>query len=182
MIYCMFEQSGTFKNEFKKLGMDAIDLDIQNEFGETDRVIDLFAEIEKGYDGKPSVFDEVKQGDTIVAFFPCTRFEAYVPLHARAEMIQAKKWDLEKKLEYSRKIFGEINYMYQLWTKMWLICARGGASAHLRESIWAATHTLSVLPCKAEGNTCRPNALRRLLQEAYSVLVPQLRPEAELLL
>lgn len=45
----MFEQSGTFKNEFKKLGIDAVDLDIQNNFGETDYVIDLFAEIEKEY-------------------------------------------------------------------------------------------------------------------------------------
>ncbi len=48
----MFEQSGTFKNEFKKLGMEAIDLDILNDFGETDRMVDLFAEIEKGYEGK----------------------------------------------------------------------------------------------------------------------------------
>lgn len=47
----MFEQSGTFKNEFKKLGYDAVDLDIQNNFGETDYQIDLFAEIEKAYQG-----------------------------------------------------------------------------------------------------------------------------------
>ena len=47
----MFEQSGTFKNEFKKLGYDAVDLDIQNNFGETDMCIDLFAEIEKAYSG-----------------------------------------------------------------------------------------------------------------------------------
>ena len=44
--HCSFEQSGTFKNEFKKLGYEAYDYDIQNEFGETDYVIDLFAEIE----------------------------------------------------------------------------------------------------------------------------------------
>jgi len=44
-IHCFFEQSGTFKNEFKKLGFYAEDYDIQNEFGETDNVIDLFAEI-----------------------------------------------------------------------------------------------------------------------------------------
>ena len=47
--WCMFEQSGTFKNEFIKLGIPAVDLDIQNNFGETDYVIDLFAEIEKEY-------------------------------------------------------------------------------------------------------------------------------------
>lgn len=47
-VHCLFEQSGTFKNEFKKLGYEAYDYDIQNEFGETDNVIDLFAEIRGG--------------------------------------------------------------------------------------------------------------------------------------
>ena len=50
-FHCFFEQSGTFKNEFKKLGYDAEDYDILNDFGETDHVIDLFAEIEKAYEG-----------------------------------------------------------------------------------------------------------------------------------
>lgn len=50
-VHCLFEQSGTFKNEFKKLGYEAYDYDIQNEFGETDFEKDLFAEIEKGYRG-----------------------------------------------------------------------------------------------------------------------------------
>ena len=49
MIHCLFEQSGTFKNEFKKLGMEAQDYDILNDFGETDNVIDLFEEINNGY-------------------------------------------------------------------------------------------------------------------------------------
>ena len=47
-VYCFFEQSGTFKNEFKKLGIDAEDYDILNDFGETDHIIDLFAEIRGG--------------------------------------------------------------------------------------------------------------------------------------
>lgn len=50
-VHCFFEQSGTFKNEFKKLGYEAVDVDIQNNFGETDNVIDLFSEIEKAYEG-----------------------------------------------------------------------------------------------------------------------------------
>lgn len=50
-VHCFFEQSGTFKNEFRKLGYEAYDYDIQNNFGETDYVIDLFAEIEKAYSG-----------------------------------------------------------------------------------------------------------------------------------
>lgn len=50
-VWCFFEQSGTFKNEFKKLGIDAVDVDIQNNFGQTDHVVDLFAEIETAYGG-----------------------------------------------------------------------------------------------------------------------------------
>ena len=50
-VHLMFEQSGVFKNEFKKLGYDAVDVDIQNNFGETDYVTDLFAEIENAYRG-----------------------------------------------------------------------------------------------------------------------------------
>ena len=48
--HCLFEQSGTFKNEFIKLGIPAEDYDIQNNFGETDHVIDLFGEIERAYE------------------------------------------------------------------------------------------------------------------------------------
>lgn len=50
-VHCFFEQSGTFKNEFRKLGYEAEDYDIQNEFNETDNVADLFNEIEKCYTG-----------------------------------------------------------------------------------------------------------------------------------
>ena len=50
-VHCFFEQSGTFKNEFLKLGIPAFDYDIQNNFGETDHVMDLFSEIEKAYMG-----------------------------------------------------------------------------------------------------------------------------------
>lgn len=48
-VHCFFEQSGTFKNEFIKLGIPAEDYDIQNNFGQTDHQIDLFAEIETAY-------------------------------------------------------------------------------------------------------------------------------------
>lgn len=61
-VWCFFEQSGTFKNEFKKLGYEAIDLDIQNNFGETDYQIDLFAETENAFDWKPSIYDKIGGG------------------------------------------------------------------------------------------------------------------------
>ena len=49
--HCLFEQSGTFKNEFKKLGIEAYDYDILDDFGETDFIVDLFSEIEQAYRG-----------------------------------------------------------------------------------------------------------------------------------
>ena len=51
IAHCLFEQSGTFKNEFKKLGYEAYDYDILNYYGQTDFQIDLFAEIKKAYGG-----------------------------------------------------------------------------------------------------------------------------------
>ena len=65
-VHCLFEQSGTFKNEFKKLGIEAYDYDILNDYGETDHQIDLFAEIEGGYKGEPSIFDKITKDDLIL--------------------------------------------------------------------------------------------------------------------
>ena len=73
-VHCFFEQSGTFKNEFIKLGIPAEDYDIQNNIGQTDHVIDLFAEIEKAYGGGISAFDNISKDDLIIAFYPCIYF------------------------------------------------------------------------------------------------------------
>ena len=68
-VHLLFEQSGTFKNEFKKLGYEAYDYDIQNNFGETDYQIDIFSEIEKAYEGgQESIFDKMTKDDLILAF------------------------------------------------------------------------------------------------------------------
>lgn len=75
-VHCFFEQSGTFKNEFIKLGIPAEDYDLQNNFGETDHLIDLFGEIEKGYNREPSIFDNITPDDLIMAFFPCIYFSS----------------------------------------------------------------------------------------------------------
>ena len=72
--WCFFEQSGTFRDKFKELGIEAVDCDIQNEYGKTDCQIDLFKEIQKAYKGGKSIFDKIDKDDLIFAFFPCTRF------------------------------------------------------------------------------------------------------------
>ena len=63
-VHCLFEQSGTFKKEFIKLGFKAYDYDIQNEFGETDYIVDIYDEIEKGFLGLKSIFDNMSGGGT----------------------------------------------------------------------------------------------------------------------
>ena len=49
-VHLFFEQSATFRDEFRKLGYQAECYDIQNNFGKTDHVIDLFSEIDRAYD------------------------------------------------------------------------------------------------------------------------------------
>lgn len=79
-VHCLFEQSGTFKSAFKAMGYQAFDYDIQNLFGQTDYVIDLFEEIEQTYNilswnvDTRSIFTRMTANDLILAFFPCTYF------------------------------------------------------------------------------------------------------------
>ena len=112
--HCLFEQSGTFKNEFIKLGIEAEDYDILNDFGQTDHQIDLFKEIRGGYNGEPSLFDKIGDEDIVMAFFPCIRFEAQIQLSMRGDARQQKKWSMPQKIEYSMKLNNELNEMYTL--------------------------------------------------------------------
>ena len=126
IAHCLFEQSGTFKNEFKKLGYEAYDYDIQNEFGETDFVVDLYGEINKGYEGEPSIFDDISPDDLILAFFPCTRFEAQILLSFWGEQKQDKNMSLIDKLERNLRLHNELHTNYELVTKMAIVCIRKG--------------------------------------------------------
>lgn len=79
-VHCLFEQSGTFRDEFRKMGFEAFDYDINDELGKTDFRIDLFSEIEAAWEGKPSVFDGFNPEDFLMAFFPCVYFCHYSQL------------------------------------------------------------------------------------------------------
>lgn len=114
-VHCFFEQSGTFKNEFIKLGIPAEDYDIQNNFGETDNVVDLFAEIESAYDGKPSLFDNIR-GGLIMAFFPCIYFETIQQTYfclehfnlrnvSNTDKVKTAIDRLEKRTEYHKLLY-----------------------------------------------------------------------------
>lgn len=126
MIHCLFEQSGTFKNEFIKLGYEAQDYDILNDFGETDNVVDLFAEIEKAYCYRDSMFDQIRKDDLVMAFFPCTRFETQIGMAFRGVQRQMAKWDDEKKISYDMKLHKELHDLYQFVSMLAIVSLRKG--------------------------------------------------------
>ena len=140
--HCFFEQSGRFKNEFRSLGFEAWDYDIQNEFNETDFVIDLFSEIEKAYENKSSIFDKIQKEDTIIAFFLCIRFENQVQLHFRGTAFQQKKWNNEQKLEYDLRLHRELSNLYEIVTKMVIVCLNRKIPLII-ENPYSTTHYLT---------------------------------------
>ena len=84
----------------------------------------MFAEIRGGYDGKPSIFDNIGKDDLIFAFFPCTRFEAQILLWFRGESLQQKnKSDIDK-LEKDLELHTELSQNYELITKLAIVCLR----------------------------------------------------------
>ena len=132
-VHCFFEQSGTFKNEFKKLGYDAEDYDIQNNFGETDNVIDLFAEIEKEYNNltrqdktrqDKTVFANIDPcQDLVFAFFPCIYFTGSTnPCYYTLENINYRGLTTEEKFEKILERMDNRNYFYKLIYKLCGIC------------------------------------------------------------
>ena len=147
MFYCFFEQSGTFKNEFKKLGYDAEDYDILNQFNQTDHVVDLFEQIELAYEGGDSIFDKITPQDTIIAFFPCVRFSVQFLWHYKGTTKFIKDKSLLEKLEYDIKIHDELNHLYKLVSKLTIVCLKRKipliienpySSRHYLTQYWAA--------------------------------------------
>ena len=140
-IYCLFEQSGVFKNAFKDLGYEAYDVDICNDFGETDFQLDLFEHI--NYEGEfndislyrqkrgwglikkseyPTFFDKITPDDLIMAFYPCTRFVEKNMLNSRCENGGMKNYTPLDKIDYSRKIHNEIHENYQTLLNLIEVC------------------------------------------------------------
>lgn len=120
-VYCMFEQSGTFKTEFEILGYEAYDVDIENTFSKTDYQINIFDEIEACYQGKESFFDRIKSEDLIMAFFPCTYFSTLSQLCMRHSSNTMKKLSLREKTEKIIKRISEREYYYSILLKLYTI-------------------------------------------------------------
>lgn len=114
-VYCLFEQSGTFKNAFRQLGIPAKDYDIQNEFGKTDYICDLFRQIDNAYYNFDSIFSYMKPDELIFAFFPCIYFNEHNEMYfcatsynlrnlSPAAKIRAIIERSDKRQEYYRKV------------------------------------------------------------------------------
>lgn len=122
-VHCFFEQSGVFKNEFKKLGIEAEDYDVQNNFDETDHIIDLFAEIEKAYsEGGVSIFDTINKDDLIMAFFPCIYFEEMQMPYYSYNSYNIRKKDVREKHEVVIDRIMKRERFYILLHKLVAVC------------------------------------------------------------
>ena len=125
-VHCFFEQSGTFKNEFKKLGIDAFDYDVQNNFGETDCTDDLFQAIEDAYDGKPSLFDNISKDDLIMAFFPCIHFCQFSCINLKATLPKYKGYEPRRLYEHIMKNHTDRDIFYKLLCKFFCVVKERG--------------------------------------------------------
>ena len=136
-VWCLFEQSGTFKNEFKKLGYEAVDLDIQNNFGETDYQIDIFSEIEKAYEGgQESIFDKMTKDDLVLAFFPCIYFCATSQMAFSYGYTNYRKLNIMEKTEKILERSKNREYFFSLAVKMLTIATHKGIRL-IMENPWS---------------------------------------------
>ena len=135
-IWNLFEQSGTFKNEFKKLGYDAVDVDIQNNFGETDYQIDIFSEIEKAYENQESIFDKMTKDDLVMAFFPCIYFCATSQMAFSYGYTNYRKLDIMEKTEKILERSKNREYFFSLAVKMLTVAKHKGLRL-IMENPWS---------------------------------------------
>lgn len=64
--------------------------------------------------------------DQVLAFFPCVRFEVQIIMAFKGELAQMAKWDDLTKLEYDLKLHEELHDLYNLITKLSIVCLKKG--------------------------------------------------------
>ena len=116
--YCLFEQSGTFRDAFKRAGIPAVCVDIDNQDGQTDHIVDLFEAIEQAYDGKPSFLDRITPDDFVMAFFPCIHFCDLATKYYDLTSVNYRTYSHRQKAEYAIKKSNEMVRFYQLLLKL----------------------------------------------------------------
>lgn len=163
-VHLFFEQSGVFKNEFIKLGIPAEDYDIQNNFGQTDHVIDLFHEIESAYSGGGSIFDSITGDDLIVAFFPCIYFCAPSQMNFTWGCANYCRMSVKQKTDIILDRDKKRSYFYGLAIKMFAVAQERGLRL-IMENPWSENTYL-------KANFIIPPALvdnNRMLRGDYRV-------------
>lgn len=120
--WCFFEQSGTFRDKFKELGIEAVDCDIQNQYGKTDYQIDLFKEIQKAHKGGKSIFDKIDKDDLIFAFFPCIRFTKQAELLFNQLSKQVRDSSDYEKISEAMQAELERKDLFIIFSKMVQVC------------------------------------------------------------
>jgi len=140
-VHCFFEQSGTFKNEFIKLGIPAEDYDIQDNFWQTDHVVDLFSEIEKAYGGGQSVFDNVSKDDLILAFFPCIYFSCLSSVWFSLTQKNNRCWELDKIIENIIERNKKRAMFFEILNKFCAVCLKKNIRM-IFENPWSENHFL----------------------------------------
>ena len=151
-VHCFFEQSGTFKREFIKLGIPAEDYDIQNNFGQTDHVIDLFAETETAYRGGLSVWDPISCDDLVMAFFPCIYFESLSMMAFSWTSRNYRKKTKEEALELIMKRAKDRYDMYIRLLELVGVATKKGVPLII-ENPWSMQHYLK------QGNFVQPPSI-----------------------
>ena len=94
-VYCLFEQTGIFKNAFKRRGIAAKDIDIESFLGETDWIFDIYDQIDFYGIREYSIFDHFTPDDLLIAFFPYDYFCAIsqCQYRIRSGLLDPKKMD-----------------------------------------------------------------------------------------
>lgn len=125
-VHCLFEQSGTFKKAFEELGYKAIDYDI-NKAENVDVVIDLFEQIFlTDMEMTQTIFDDIKENDLVIAFFPCTYFSDQNTINSRGDGSTQRKWSMERKLKYSMNQMEKRMVFYKYLGTLCLIAIKKG--------------------------------------------------------
>lgn len=168
-VHCFFEQSGTFKQEFIKMGIPAEDYDIQDNFGQTDHVIDLFAEIENAYEGGASIFDSITKDDLIMAFFPCIYFCAPSQMNFTWGCINYAQMTVKQKTDAILERDKQRAYFYALAIKMFANAQERGLRL-IMENPWSENTYLKanfILPPTLVDNNRMTRGDYRVKPTAY---------------
>lgn len=135
--HCFFEQSGTFRDAFRRRGIEGIDYDLYDDYGQTDRRGDLFAEIEAEWmRGRSEVFAGICRDDLIVAFFPCIEFSCVAQMQYN---LRSKNYCRMGQCEAVRRVIGHNRRRAEMYERLLMlvgVCLRGGLRLVV-ENPWA---------------------------------------------